>query len=503
MHDKPIKILVVENNLEDASLIKEFLKEAPHIQTDLVHVQRLSDAQKWLAAEAFDLILLDLFLPDSQGLETMTKMDRKAASLPIVVLTGLQDETIGIEAVRRGAQDYLSKEELNRELLSRVVLYAIERHRLQAVKNDLMAMVSHELRTPLTIVRESIAQVLEGLLGGITEEQRQRLSTALTSTDRLNRMIGNLLDMAKIEAEKLELKKEILNIADMAREVISIFKTRIQSQGLRIIENFPNPDLKVYADKDKIIQVFTNLLSNAIKFTEKGYIEVGVVDKDNFTECSVSDTGLGIGQEYLLKVFDKFQQLGRASGQGEKGTGLGLSICKGLVESHRGRIWVESPPASPITWRAGPPASTRFTFILPHYTPGEIFKECITMGIKESRRQGLVLSILTFEIDDFDTIEKREGKEKMASLLGHLEAITQQSLRRQSDTVIQNSRSILVVLPFTPKNNALLVGARIQHTFEDYLSQESDHPIKILCHAAGYPEDGTTEEQLLKKVREK
>ncbi len=511
---KPIKILIIEDNPGDAGLIKQYLRDSPFLQVTCFWAQRLSEAQKYLEAENFDVILLDLSLPDSQGLETMAKLDRKLTTTPIVILTGLQDEALGIEAVHRGAQDYVYKDKLTDDLLSRVIQYAIERHQLQTVKDDFVAMVSHELRTPLTIVRESISQILEGLIGQITEEQKQRLSMALTSTDRLSRMISNLLDVAKIEAQRLELKKEIVNVADIAKEVISIFQRRAQTKGLKILEDFPNDTLEFYADKDKMIQVFTNLIGNAIKFTPKGYVEVSAVNKGEFIECSVLDTGPGIAPEDLEKIFDKFQQLGQTPGP-EQGTGLGLVICKGIVESHHGRIWVESP--SPLRRREGKdaqtlPYKTKFTFTLPRYKTIEVFKEYLMWGIKEAKKEASPLSAVVFEIKDSDEIERELGKEKMVNLFDHLAKRSKQSLRRQSDTVIKGTDSLFVVLPLTQKADAVKVVERIQQAFDHDLSSETGGPlfnlergqsIKILWRLASYPEDGITEEELLKAIMPK
>jgi signal transduction histidine kinase len=163
------------------------------------------------------------------------------------------------------------------------------------------------------------------------------------------------LDISKIESGKLELKKEELEVNKLIETIISSFKTKANEKGLAITAEVPQETIKINADNDKLIQVFTNLVNNALKFTNQGYVKVSLTDIGNEVLCSVSDTGIGIARENLPKIFSKFQQFGRVAGPGEKGTGLGLSIAKGIVELHKGKIWVESEEGK----------GTKFIFTLP------------------------------------------------------------------------------------------------------------------------------------------
>ncbi|MDD5729820.1 MAG: ATP-binding protein [Candidatus Omnitrophica bacterium] len=226
---------------------------------------------------------------------------------------------------------------------------------IDRLKTEFISTVSHELRTPLTTIRESVSQILDGILGPTTADQREFLAMCLEDIDRLTRIINDLLDISKIEAKKVEIKPHAVDITSLVKGVAFLFAPRFKEKGLEIKSSFSGEPIEAYADKDKIIQVFTNLVGNAIKFTEKGYVEISVIDKEDFVECSVYDTGRGIAEDDLPKVFSKFQQFGRVDGPGEKGTGLGLSIAKGLVELHHGKIWIESKFGE---W-------TKFTFTLP------------------------------------------------------------------------------------------------------------------------------------------
>lgn len=213
---------------------------------------------------------------------------------------------------------------------------------LDKLKSDFISTVSHELRTPLTIIKESVSQVLDGIHGRINQAQKDFLSICLEDIDRLKRIVDDLLDMSKLEAGKFSITRAEVDIAGLARRVIASFALQARIKNLALKENIAAQKAIAYADKDSVIRVFTNLIGNALKFTGKGQIEISVADMDGRVECSVSDTGRGISDEDLPKVFGKFQQFGRVDGPGEKGTGLGLSICKSIIELNHGKIWVES-----------------------------------------------------------------------------------------------------------------------------------------------------------------
>ena len=230
-----------------------------------------------------------------------------------------------------------------------------ERKKLEENKDEFVGVVSHELRTPLMIVREGICLIIDGIVGKINEQQAKLLNTARENLDRLSRIIDSLLDVSRIEAGKIKLKKELVNLNELVNKVISNFQLKTSAKNLEIRTVFSSSRLEVLADYDKMVQVFTNLLDNAIKFSEKGWIVVAIADNRHEAICSVADTGVGIEKSNLSKLFSKFEQFGRRVGSGSKGAGLGLSIAKGIVEKHGGRIWAESELGK----------ETKFTFTIP------------------------------------------------------------------------------------------------------------------------------------------
>ena len=231
-----------------------------------------------------------------------------------------------------------------------------ELQKIDQLKSEFVSTVSHELRTPLSIMKEGISLVLDEVPGKINEKQKKVLDMSKDNIDRLARVINDLLDISKIEAGKMELRKVLVDFPALMKDIYARWKLQSdrRHQDLQIF--LPDSPVNIYADPDRVNQVLNNLLSNATKYTpEGGKIKIELQDRKDRVDVSVSDTGIGIAKENLPKVFSKFQQFGRRAGGGAKGTGLGLSISKQLVEMHKGTIIVESEPNK----------GTRFSFSLP------------------------------------------------------------------------------------------------------------------------------------------
>ncbi len=357
-----LNILLIEDNLGDARLLSEILteagyQEAPETTFKIDHVEQLKKGIDRLKNGEYDIVLLDLSLPDSQGLSTFETIQEAASTQPIIVLSGLNDSGIAVEAVRKGAQDYLVKGEVNGHLLWRAMNYAMERKQteeklkevnknlkqLDKLKSDFLSTVSHELRTPIAIMREGVALCLEGIAGEITDTQRDLLTDTMDNMDRLTRLVTDLLDISKIEAGKLKLRRSSVDLCDILKKVYQNYESQAKEKAIQLNFECLQKSIKLFIDKDKVIQIFTNLISNALRFTDpNGEIKINIKDGTDYVECCVSDTGVGIAKDNLNKMFSKFEQFGRVDGPGYKGTGLGLAICKGLVEKHGGKIWVDS-----------------------------------------------------------------------------------------------------------------------------------------------------------------
>jgi len=207
-------------------------------------------------------------------------------------------------------------------------------------KSAFVANVSHELKSPLTIINGSIDLVRDGVTGSINQDQKEMLDTAKNSTERLIRMVTDLLDVSKIEAGKMDIKREKFDMAELVDEVLVTYEKEISNNGIVLKAHIPKDIGSVWGDRDRLSEVIINLLNNAIKYTSKGG-DISVELKGSGDEISVaiSDTGPGISKDNLWKIFDKFERI--AVGK-QEGTGLGLAIAKDIVELHEGKIWVES-----------------------------------------------------------------------------------------------------------------------------------------------------------------
>ncbi len=211
------------------------------------------------------------------------------------------------------------------------------------LKTMFLSLVSHELRTPLTSIKGFAENMLDGLTGGLNNKQKDYLKRIKLNTDRLTRMINDLLDLSRIESGKMRLSPVELSPSEVAMEVVDQLKPLAAEKNLVIEIIAPDQAPKIWADQDKLNQIMINLLNNAIKFTPAGgniRIETEFNDKDSFV-C-VHDNGVGISPEDLPKIFDPFFQVSRQAEEKVQGSGLGLTITKSLVELHGGKIWVKS-----------------------------------------------------------------------------------------------------------------------------------------------------------------
>jgi signal transduction histidine kinase len=238
-------------------------------------------------------------------------------------------------------------------------------------KSEFLANVSHELRTPLTAIKGFVDNMLDGLTGELNPRQLRYLTRLQANTDRLARLINDLLDLSRIEAGRLELRPTTVRLAPLVHDVVASLRPVAAARGLQL--EAPATDATVWADADKVTQVLMNLLGNALKFTPAdGQVTVTVAhDGVAWVQIAVADTGPGIAVDDAAHLFDPFYQTAHMEPAKRDGTGLGLTIAKTLVEMHGGRLWVEStvghgstfrftlPVGPPVKPAAAPPAEER------------------------------------------------------------------------------------------------------------------------------------------------
>ncbi len=491
-----LNILLVEDNPGDIRLLQEILREVTTTRCQITPVMTLSEAIITLSSSInFDVVLLDLSLPDSQGIESLLKLCDRAANLPIIVLTGSDDETLAISAMQQGAQDYLIKGQVDRNLLLRSIRYAIERERtemalrqakseleqrviertldlqqtednlrdalqklnfhfensplaaiewdrdfrvarwsaraekifgwtsaqvlgkrltewkflavedlnqiggvmdrfmsgvetsniaiksnycqdgtivncewynsvlldevgqmesvfslvlditnrqlVERMKNEFIAVVSHELRTPLTSMYGSLKLLDSGLLSDQPEKEQRLLTIAVDSTDRLMRLVNDILDIERIESGTVQMVKAVWKVSELMAKTVDVVQPLADQAEIELIVS----DLggSVWVDADRMIQTFTNLLGNAIKFSPRGSkIWFSGTKQTGQMLFQIRDRGRGIPADKLGIIFERFQQVDGSDTRNGEGTGLGLAICRSIIQQHGGRIWVES-----------------------------------------------------------------------------------------------------------------------------------------------------------------
>jgi len=362
-----------------------------------------------------------------------------------------------------------------------------ERKRLQSLQQEFVSTVSHELRTPMTVIREGVAQVVEGLRGDINNAQERALTLALNGIERMGRIIDELLDISKIESGKILLKRERIDVAALAREVGGTFQSLASDRGLDLRVTTPAGPVMLYADRDRVIQVLTNLVGNSFKFTEKGHVQITVSSREGEVECAVSDTGIGLAAGDLEKIFNKFEQLGQVSFTGEKGTGLGLSISRGIIEHHKGRLWAES---------AGAGKGSRIAFVIPRLSGRDIFAEQLTGMLKEVARRGGTLSTVIFRIEHLGPAPATDAQ--LTAALTQLEQLVRRESGRLNDLFVKDVDTLYMALQSTVKREAARIADRVVAAFQESLtSQKLDPHFHLACSIASYPEEAADEETFL------
>ncbi|MBM3285176.1 MAG: HAMP domain-containing histidine kinase, partial [Candidatus Aminicenantes bacterium] len=303
---------------------------------------------------------------------------------------------------------------------------------------------------------------------------------ARKNIERLARIIDGLLDVSKMEAGKVELKKEEVDLQALIRMTAQAFEAKTKEKGLDLRIELPGENTIVWADEDKLNQIFMNLVDNAIKFTPQGFVKISAEDKEREIICRVQDSGIGIAREHLPRIFDKFTQFGRKDGPGEKGTGLGLSIVKGLVGLHGGRIWVESEPDR----------GTTVAFSLPKLSFEERLNEYLSTMIQESAERKSAFSVLVFSLLNLAAL-RQESEEKTALAVTGMESLLKKSLRRSGDTVMYNEGRFFLILPETKKKDAPFVLERMKEILKAHISGRDFLKGKIGLEASllSFPED--------------
>ncbi|MCA1829220.1 MAG: ATP-binding protein [Myxococcales bacterium] len=340
------RLLLVEDNQGDVELLRLRMSDGRSPPPRIAVAETLAEGIATYAREGADAVLLDMALPDSTGLETVETFRKAAPAAPVIVLTGLNDLDIAVAALRVGADDYLVKGELTPELLRRSVFYALERRRLserarRAIdsRDEILRIVSHDMRNHMATVIAGLHLIKTD----VAEDKRtRRLAQIEKAAMTIRRLIGDLIDVDALDKGTLHVERAPCDAASLIEAAQASFAPVAERRKLRLEAGAQCRGVDVLCDRERILQVLGNLLNNAIKFTpEGGSIELSCASDDGKVRFSVRDTGPGIPEEQIDRVFERFF---RGSQQSQEGLGLGLTVARALVEAHGGVIGVSSKP---------------------------------------------------------------------------------------------------------------------------------------------------------------
>lgn len=366
--------------------------------------------------------------------------------------------------------------------------------KLEQLKSEFISIVSHELRTPLTAIKNSLNIILSGKSGELPPAMANFLNMASRNVTRLAGIINDLLDLSKIEAGKMDFRFGEFKINIPIESAYATFLASAQEKNINLNLDI-DPELEnCYGDSDRIEQVLSNLVSNAIKFTpDNGEVKISAqpatfdelqkcpsILKGGYIKIAVSDTGIGISQEDISKVFDKFQQIESSLVRKVGGTGLGLSIARQLVEAHRGIIWVDSQINEGST----------FSFLIPKAVEENIFMLELDKLVQITKQNHSSFGMIE--------IKEKIGGEFINEFVKNPTIVTKYDKAKIFRFEDKNSALMRIILPEATK---MAVDILLQKIKEIIISQNLTYNVSL--GGVIYPEDAINSDELLQKIEEK
>lgn len=372
--------------------------------------------------------------------------------------------------------------------------------KLERLKSEFISIVSHELRTPLTAIKNSLEICLSGKAGDVSAITDKFLNMAKRNVTRLSGIINDLLDLSKVEAGKMDFKFEKTEINTPVEFIKNTFENVAKDKNIDLVFEKEENITSAYIDAQRIEQVVSNLVSNAIKFTNDGgkiiiktenikfeeidksklFAEENPVFYENYVKVSVKDSGIGIAQEDLKKVFDQFKQIENSLNRKNGGTGLGLPIAKQLIEAHKGFIWVESE----VNF------GTEFSFVIPILSEKEKFIIDLDKDISKANSCAQSLLVLLIE----------EDEQKAPSFIDEVRKEKISLIRKTSNTkeayFIENGQKCLaLIIPEADKFAQSFIEKKIESTLES--EKTNGEKYDIVYSTSLFPDNGKDAESLI------
>ena len=356
-----VKILLIEDNPGDARLVEILLDESDFDNYDVINKQSLNDGIEIHKQMDFAVVLLDLSLPDSRGFETLERFVQAQPMANVIVMTGLSDKALGLNAVKAGAQDFLMKGGFDPELLAKTLRYAIERKNVlnsldesqrarkvaeesAKMKENFIASISHEMRTPMNAIYG-----MSNLLAQTTlnEEQRSYIDSVKQSSEILLGVINDILEVSTLQNSKMEFESKDFDLKEMMENMLKMMQYKKNEKPLDFHLNMDaSVPQFIRGDKLRLNQILFNVVGNSVKFTDTGFVKVDVQCIENQGDTyklkfTVKDSGIGIPPDKVDTIFETFTRI-RTKDRIFEGTGLGLAIVKSLVTQQDGKVWATS-----------------------------------------------------------------------------------------------------------------------------------------------------------------
>ena len=381
MANDEASILIIDDSEDNRVLLAHQLRKFGYKVTSATDGREglaAIEAQSLVKDGDFDMVLLDLLMPRMSGMDVLRAIRKNHPSslLPVIILTAMVDADTTVEALKQGANDYISMPSDLQVLLARVASHisakkaresivharenlekcVLERtselqrknaklSRLYNTAHQFVDNVSHEFRTPLTVIREYASMLKDRLAGPLNEDQDEFVRTIISRTDDLSCMVDDMLDMSKLEADLLGVRRARHEVAEIVARVTGLIERKAAASKVTLKIELPGDLPSVFCDEENIGRVICNLVVNACKFSDDGgqvTLWARADSDNNQVQFGVTDNGPGIEPEYAKMIFERFKQAGRDIRSSAKGFGLGLSIARELVHVNFGAVSLES-----------------------------------------------------------------------------------------------------------------------------------------------------------------